>query len=490
MSQSPAAILADLPKPQRIRFLRSMPPEAQEALQYYWAFWARPEQLPPTFNPRTADGKWRTWLNRAGRGFGKTRGGAEWVRAEIESGRRRAIGLIGPTKEATRKVMVEGVSGILAICPPSNRPVYEPSNFRLVWPSGAMAHTFTAEEPEKLRGPNLDGAWSDEICAWGGGVDAAGNVTTGNNNQASHAYDMLQLCLRIPGPKGDPPQEVITTTPKPMPLLRQIMANIYTVVTSGAIFDNAANLDAASLKYYVEKYQGSRLARQELYGEMLDAFEGAYWSPEVLDKNRLKATDGWKLAFSSNAGAPFIQGPKDHQHIYFKRIVVAIDPAGTANRKSNETGMIVCALGMDDDGYILADRSGVYSPEGWASVALDLYETFRADRVVAEVNYGGDMVEATIRAANRNIAVRKVVATRGKAVRAQPVSMLDDQGRIHHVGEFPRLEDQMVTWDPLGTGESPDRVDARVWGITDLMLKRHGFEKRGFSPAIMPIFAR
>lgn len=476
MSSSLASLIASLPPSERAELLSTLSPGEQEALVHEWSFWARPEQLPPP-------GDWRTWLLLSGRGFGKTRTASEWVRDQVEKGKRRSIGLIGPTKEATRKVMVEGVSGILSVCPPWNRPVFEPSNLRLVWPSGAMAHLFTAEEPEKLRGPNLDAAWSDELCAWG------------TPDQVSTVYDMLSLCLRIPGPLGDPPQEIISTTPKPLPLLRAIMKNPSTVKTGGSTLDNAANLDKNTLKYLVDKYQGTRLGRQELYAEVLDAFEGALWSPEMLDRARLTlasgAGPGWKVMHGSNSGMAYLANNETGRCIYFKRIVVSVDPAGTANRKSNETGIVVCGLGEDDDGYVLEDLSGIYAPEQWASKAVGAYEDWNADRILAEINYGGDMVAATIRAVNRNVPVRTLTASKGKRVRAEPVAALDEQARIHHVGQFEKMEDQLVTWDPFGNGDSPDRLDARVWGFTDLMLKRGSLAPRQLiHSGPLPIYQR
>jgi phage terminase large subunit-like protein len=452
VTKSTAEQIAELPPEERKRFLSLLSPDAQALLKFDWSFWARPEQIAPL-------GDWRTWLILAGRGFGKTRSGAEWVRDELESGKHMQAGVIGATKESTRKIQVEGPSGILEVCPPHFRPIYEPSNTRLVFPNGAICHLYTAEEPEKLRGPNLGIFWADEICAWG------------TPQQAKSVYDMMSLCLRITGPKGDSPREVITTTPKPMPLLREIMKSPGTIITSGSIFDNAASLDAATLKFYVEKFKGTRLARQELYGEVLDAFEGALWTPEMLDRNRRVAPD-FKIIRAENSGAACLLDTSNGQRLYFKRIVVAIDPAGTANRKSNQTGIVVAALGEDEDGYILQDLSGIYSPETWARKAIDAYHDWGADRVLAEQNYGGDMVASTLRAVDRSVPVKLLVASRGKRVRAEPVAALDEQNRIHHVGQFPKMEDQMVTWDPMGTGDSPDVMDARVWAITDLMLKR------------------
>lgn len=473
MSSSLASLIASLPDQERMALLSNLTPKEQEYLIYEWRFWARPNQLAPKLNPKTSDNSWRTWLLLSGRGYGKTRSAAEWVREEIESGRRRNMGLVGPTKEAVRKVMVEGQSGLLAICPPWNRPIFEPSNLRVVWPSGAMVHLFTAEEPEKLRGPNLDGAWNDELCAW---------------QNAEQVYEMLSLCLRIPGPLGDPPQECISTTPKPMPLLRQIMKSDSCVVTGGSTFENAANLDKATLKFLIEKYGGTRTGRQELYAEVLDAFEGALWSPAMLEKNRRKAPE-WKLDFG-NSGDPRLVNTITGQIMFFQRIVVALDPAGTANRKSNETGIIVAGLGDDGDGYVLEDKSGIYAPEQWARISVELLEKYKGDRIICETNYGGDMVVSTIRTVDRNAPIKVMVASRGKRVRAEPVAALDEQGRIHHIGEFTKLEDQLVTWDPYGTGDSPDRLDARVWAFLELMLKKSFHQTRGYRPQTLAIFQR
>lgn len=562
----------------------------------------------------------------AGRGFGKTKSAAEWVREEIESGRRRNIGLIGQTEDDTRKIMVEGISGILSVCPTWNKPTYEPSNNRIIWPNGGMAHLYTAEKPGRLRGPNLDGLWCiaagqrvmtargnvpieniiagdsvltrsgmhlvqaammtnpdaeiwrlessdhkvllatdehpiwtenqgfkplkfvrpgdmlatcldrapqaptreiqrhqhdvtqrsayvvsvtktsgrspvynlqvegaheffaegilvhncDELCAWGSPA------------QAAEVYDMASMCLRIQGPLGDPPQAIITTTPKPMPLLKQIINDPTTVMTSGSTMDNAANLDASTIKYYRDKYEGTRLGRQELYGILLDSFEGALWSPAKLDENRLTLGDMyWKIVRGGNSGFSYLLHHNGETR-YFRRIIVSIDPAGSANRKSNETGIMVCALGEDEDGYLLADLSGVYSPEQWGSIAVEAFHDWQADKIVAEQNYGGEMVASTIRAADRNVPVKLVVASKGKRVRAEPVSLLDEQGRIHHVGNFEKCEDQLVTWDPFGSGDSPDRLDARVWGFIELMLKRKAQydDNRGSYRGVIPLYGR
>src|SRR5690348_15148372 len=231
MGISTASLVSRLPPELRERFLNLLTPEQREALQYEWSFWARPEQLPPTTNPNHPAGRWRTWLVLPGRGWGKTLSGAQWVRGEIESGRRRMIGLVGPTEDDVRHTMIEGPTGILSVCPPNFRPTFEPANRRLVWPNGGVARMFSAEKPSSLRGPNLDGAWSDEICAWGGGSeDKMGDDRRGSNQRATQTYDMLQFALRQKTPSGIPVQEIITSTPKPLPLLRTIMRNPLTVI--------------------------------------------------------------------------------------------------------------------------------------------------------------------------------------------------------------------------------------------------------------------
>lgn len=343
-----------------------------------------------------------------------------------------------------------------------------------------MAHLYTAEKPARLRGPNLDGLWCDELCAWGSPA------------QAAEVYDMASMCLRIQGPLGDPPQAIITTTPKPMPLLKQIINDPTTVMTSGSTMDNAANLDASTIKYYRDKYEGTRLGRQELYGIILDSFEGALWSPAVLDQNRLLlGPESWKIVRGSNSGFPHLVHANGERRD-FQRIIVAIDPAGSANRKSNETGIMVCALGEDEDGYLLEDLSGVYSPEQWGDAAVGAFHDWQADKIIAEQNYGGEMVASTIRAADRNVPVKLVVASKGKRVRAEPVSLLDEKGRIHHCGNFEKCEDQLVTWDPFGSGDSPDRLDARVWGFIELMLKRKSQydDNRGSYRGVIPLYGR
>lgn len=423
-----ATRLAALPEPERRAVLEGLSPADLAALEYAWPVWARPDQLPPII---TVDGMpWRTWLLLAGRGAGKTRSASEWVRDQVETGRRRAIGIIGPTADTLRRDVVQGESGLLRVSPPWNLPAHEPSQRRIVWPNGAVAHLLSSEEPDRIRGVNLDGFYGDELTSWSSPEDC---------------WDNLQFALRITGPRGDAPAGVVSTTPKRHKLLRAVMADPSTVVTRARTVDNAANLDTRTLAYLQGKYGGTSLGRQELDGELLEDADGALWSRAMLDETRV------------------------HTLPALRRIVVAVDPAGGASRTSDETGIVAAGLGTDGRGYVLADASGRYSPDGWARAAVRLYRSLKADRIVAEMNYGGQMVEATIRAVDHTVPVKMVHASRGKQVRAEPISALYEQRRVSHVANLPGLEDQLCGWDPAEGGKSPDRLDALVWALTELM---------------------
>ena len=386
-----------------------------------WHLWARPSQLAP-------EGAWRVWLLLAGRGFGKTRTGAEWVRAAAESDAARRIALVAPTARDARLVMVEGASGLLAIAPDAQRPVYEASKAQLAWPSGAVATLFSADEPDRLRGPQFDAAWCDELAAW----------------RYPQAWDMLMMALRL----GRHPRVVATTTPKPVKLIRQLLAAPDCVVTRGTTRENADNLAPGFLAAMLQQYEGTRLGRQELEAELLDDMPGALWSRDAIERARV-------------AELPVL-----------RRVVVAIDPAASSGASADETGIVVAALGEDGQGYVVADISGRYRPHDWAARAIDAYHAHRADRIVAEVNNGGAMVEATLRVIDAGVAYKAVHASRGKLARAEPVAALYEQGRVHHLGAFPALEDQMCafTGGPLSYSGSPDRVDALVWALSELML--------------------
>jgi phage terminase large subunit-like protein len=400
---------------------------ARQALETDWEFWARDEQRPPP-------GDWRVWLLLAGRGFGKTRTGAEFVRARVGAGKARRVALVAPTAADARDVMIEGESGLLAVSSRGERPVYEPSKRRLTWPNGAIATTFSADEPERLRGPQHDLAWCDELAAW----------------RYPEAWDMLMFGLRL----GDDPRAVVTTTPRPTRLIRALVVDPTVAVTRGKTRDNQGNLAAAFIDAIVHRYEGTRLGRQELDAEILEDVPGALWDHAMIEAARIG-----------------IEPDLD-------RVVIAIDPAATSGGQSDETGIVIVgkATGADGiaHGYVLGDLSGRYAPPEWAKVALTAWRTHGADRIVAEVNNGGEMVEATLRVVDPNVAFTAVRAARGKVARAEPVAALYEQGRVHHVGAFPLLEDQMCAFtsdfDRNAAGYSPDRVDALVWGLSDLLV--------------------
>ena len=419
LSNSPAQLLASLPEATVQEALKSLTPEQHKELLHDWRFWARPDQLPPP-------GDWRIWLILTGRGWGKSRTGAEWVRAQVSSGAAGRIALVAPTAADARDVMVEGESGILSLGPEAERPKYEPSKRRLTWPNGALATLYSADEPDRLRGPQHDAAWCDELAAW---------------RYMQDAWDMLMFGLRL----GDNPRVVVTTTPKPKALLKTLLADEHTVTTRGSTYDNLPNLAPQFAEQILKRYKGTRLGRQELAGELLEDVEGALWTRAIIDGAR--AEDAPDLS----------------------RIVVGVDPAVTSGEDSCETGIVVAGQ-AGEDFYVLADWSGRMTPEQWARRAVNAYREFSADRIVGEVNNGGDLVESVIRNSDRNVAYSAVHASRGKAKRAEPIEALYEQGRVHHVGQFATLEDQMCSFVPqdADASNSPDRMDALVWALTDL----------------------
>jgi phage terminase large subunit-like protein len=375
----------------------------------------------------------------AGRGFGKTRTGAEYVRAMAQSGQARHIALVGPTALDARAVMVEGESGLLSVGPPHERPEYEPSLHRLTWNNGAVATVFSADEPNRLRGPQHDLAWCDELAAW----------------RYPQAWDMLMFGLRLVGPGGADPRAIVTTTPRPIRLIRDLLADPKVVVTRGRTVENAKHLAPAFLDQIVRRYEGTRLGRQELDGEILDDMPGALWSHGLIDAARVTVH-------------PDLVRPK------LTRIVVAIDPAASSSETADETGIIVAGRDAEGHGYVLGDASGHYAPAEWAKAAVTAYRTHHADRIAAEVNNGGEMVEAMLRMTDPNVPFTAVHAAHGKVARAEPVAALYEQGRVHHLGAFAPLEDQMCAFsadfDRDIAGYSPDRVDALVWALTELFL--------------------
>lgn len=422
-----------LPPEQQRAILADLTDQQADELVHDWGFWGRPEQQEPT-------GNWSVWLVLAGRGFGKTRCASEWVRkivcgaTPLGRGEVARIAVVAETAADARDVLVEGESGILSVHPKDFRPLYEPSKRRLTWPNGATATLFNAVEPDQLRGPQHEAAVCDELAKW---------------RYARETWDNLQFGLRL----GENPRTVITTTPRPIPLLKEIVSEPGVVVTKGSTYDNSANLSPKFLAKIRERYEGTRLGRQEISAEILDDAPGALWSRANIDAHRRKKSE-----------VPTLQ-----------RVVVAIDPAALAGGggetdRGAKTGIIAAGLGIDGRGYVLDDASCALGPHGWASRAVAAFDEHSADIIVAEVNQGGDMVEATVRSVRDIIPFKKVRASRGKVTRAEPVAALYEQGRVSHVGSFSELEDNMVLFTPLGIegDTTADNVDALVWALTEL----------------------
>ncbi len=415
-------------------FLHGLTEGSFLALPWVFECWALPHQLPP-------EGAWKSWVVMGGRGAGKTRAGAEWVRAEVEGprpgdpGRARRVALVGETVDQVRDVMIFGDSGILACSPPDRRPEWEATKKRLVWPNGATATAYSAHEPESLRGPQFDAAWADELAKW---------------KKAEVAWDMLQFALRL----GDNPRQVVTTTPRNVATLKAILKNPSTVITHAPTVANRAYLAASFLEEVTARYAGTAQGRQELDGLLLEEVEGALWPLARIE-----------AAQSDEFDAP-------------DRIVVAVDPPVTGHAASDDCGSVVAGVYMRGPpqawrAVVLEDASvSRASPEVWARAVVAAYERHQADRVVAEVNQGGDLVQTLLRQIDPALPVRAVRATRGKVTRAEPVAALYEQGRVIHRRGLTHLEDQMVRMTAAGyAGKgSPDRVDALVWALTELIL--------------------
>ena len=416
-SDSPAAWLAS--QPGRRQFLSSLSEAEAAQLDHLWSFWARNEQMPPP-------GDWRFWLFRGGRGGGKTRAGAEWVRDRVERGGCRRIALIAPTMSTGRQVMIEGESGLLAICPPSFRPTFEPSRHQLRWSNGAVATLFSADVPERLRGYQHDAFWADELCAW---------------RSATYAFDMLLLGLRL----GSDPRGIITTTPKSIVMYKTLLQDPTVVITTSSTYRNAANLAPQFLAEIIRRYEGTRLGRQELDAEVVDDAEGALWRRAWIERDRVQTFPG------------------------LTQIVVAVDPAMTSGEGAAESGIVVAGCDRFEHVYVLEDCSVHASPDTWARRAIDAYHRHHADMLVVEANQGGDLVTQTLCTVDPNVPIETVHASRGKRTRAEPVAALYEQGRVHHVGPLPELEDQLCLWEPLTGDVSPDRLDALVWAVSQLM---------------------
>jgi phage terminase large subunit-like protein len=421
--------MALLERTERLKLLKKLSTKQAEGLRWDWSYWARPSQWPPN------DPDWLYFMMMAGRGSGKTRAGAEWIRKQKDTC--PLIALVGATEDDVKDVMIEGPAGLQAIAPPGDYP--KMTKGHLVWPNGAMAFIYSAQRPDQLRGPQNYAAWCDELASWAYPEDTWSN---------------LQFGMRL----GQRPRTLITTTPRPIKLVRDLMGDPLTRISRTSSYANRSHLAPSYFDKIIARYEGTRLGRQEIYAELLDDVPGALWSQEVIEATRL----------------PFgIKLPD------FSRIVVAIDPGMSASDDADETGIVVAAKDRNEHAYVLADRSGHYLPSEWAQIAIDEHRhpDRPADRIVGEINNGGEMIENTLRMIDVGIPFKAVHATRGKVMRAEPVSALYEQRRVHHIGMFPALEDQMISftqdWNRSKDG-SPDRVDALVWAISELLVEDSG----------------
>ncbi len=406
-----------------------------------WDLIARPEQLAPGTlgSVPGLDPNWDTWLVLAGRGFGKTRTGAEWVTRRVLDGA-RWVSLVGRTAADVRDVMVEGESGLLSVAPAGFRPIYEPSKRRVTWPNGAIATTYSAEKPDQQRGPQSDTGWGDELAAW----------------KYPDAWDQMQFGNRL----GLNPRVCVTTTPRPTPIIRELVEDPGTEITGGSTYENFANLAPKFLRRILARYEGTRLGRQELLAQVLSDTEGALWTRKMIEDAFVRPEDVPEMV----------------------RVVVGVDPAVSYQEEDDidretkpgaETGIVVVGLGRNKHLYVWADYSGRRAPNAWAEKVAAAYEEFHCGKVVAEGNQGGNLVENILKTAHRGMQVKMVNARVGKSARAEPVSALYEQRKVHHVGAFPELEDQLTSWVP-GESDSPDRLDALVWAITFLALGPSG----------------
>ena len=417
------------PLAKKLQIIATLSDAEAVQLRYTWAAWARDKQL----EELEAPGDWVVWLLLAGRGFGKSRVGAEQVNKWAWQDSHARIALVGRTAADVRDVMVEGESGILASSPPWFRPLYQPTRRRLTWPNGAQATTYSADQPDALRGPQHTKAWADEPAAW----------------QYEDTWDQMMFGLRL----GDKPQVVATTTPKPTRLIRTLVKARTTHLTVGTTYENRENLAPTFFSQVIAKYEGTTLGRQELLAQLLEDAEGALW-------NRQTMIEPFRVTRFPD----------------LIRIVVGVDPAVAdpthAKDVENiaETGIVVAGIDAKGHGYVLDDRSLQASPLAWGKEVVAAYHRLKADRVIGEQNNGGALVEANIRSVDPNVSYEQVWASRGKYIRAEPVASFYEQGRIHHVGTFPYLEDQQCQWEPLSGMKSPDRLDALVWAFTKLLV--------------------
>lgn len=425
---SMAEAVSMLPDEERLETLKVLAPtpEDMKILEYSWDFWARPNQMEPP-------GDWTTWLVMSGRGFGKTRIGSQAVIRHAKMYPRYAIALIGQTKADVRDTMAEVFeSSIMKVSPPWFMPKLETTKRRLTWPNGAQAIMYSGDEPDQLRGPQHGFGWLDELAKF---------------KYPHETWNNFSLGLRL----GPNPQGIITTTPRPIPVIKDLIADPTVIKTTGSTYENIGNLPNSFIRTILGRYEGTRLGAQEIYGSVLGDVDGALWNRDTLEKTRVSRI-------------PEIS-----------RIVVAIDPAagGSAGGGTAETGIVIAGLGVDGHCYILEDASvNTNKPEKWGMQAVAAYNRYSADRIVAEVNQGGEMVRSTLHTIDPNLPVTMIHASKGKYTRAEPISALYSQNRVHHLGMFADLEDQLCSWVP---GEpSPDRLDALVWAVTEVMLRGFG----------------
>jgi predicted phage terminase large subunit-like protein len=441
-----ADYLRTLPSEEVRAALEQLTPQQIQELQYSYDFLARDDQLEPS-------GDWNVWFINAGRGFGKTWSGVQWVREQVKKGHKR-IAAVASTNSDIERVMVKGESGFLSLCwkgdkdkkgKPIGYPLWSPTKRTLTWHKDgdhsqreiARVEFYSAEEPERLRGPQFSAAWCDELASW---------------NKDQDTWDMLQFCLRL----GKHPRVCVTTTPKSTVLVRKLLKDPKTVITTGSTFDNKNNLADTYLQAVKDQYEGTRLGRQELYAEVLTENEGALWTADMIDACQVSRDDVPELV----------------------RKVVAVDPAVSANVESDSTGIVVAGIDINGKAYVLGDYTFKDSPETWANRVADLYHEFECSRIVYESNQGKDLIPSLFKTVDPNLPLKGVHASNAKIARAEPVSALYEQGKVFHVrnpedadASLTELETQMTTYEPMGRHKSPDRYDAMVWALTELMLK-------------------
>ena len=441
---SPADVFRELPKARQEAFMGGLKKSDKAVLWFNWTgWWARPKQHVPAWN-------WLVWEILAGRGFGKTRVGCEWVNSQAKIlGAGGRIALVARTPADVRDVIIEGESGLLNISPPWFKPKWEPSKRRLSWPNGCIATTYSSHKPDELRGPQHHRAYCDELAAW---------------QYQNETWDNLQMGLRLKD-KGAT-QCVVTTTPKPQKLLRDLRDDEDNAYTTGSTYENLHNVSENFRKTILSRYEGTRTGRQELHAELMTEAEGALWKQDHIERRRLP-----ELPTAERDLRQWLE--------QMQRIVVAIDPQVSNDaEEADEAGVVVAGLGYDGQGYVLKDASGRLSPNEWAAEGVHHYHFFRADRLLGEQNNGGDLVENTVRTIDGRVSYKKLWASRGKAARAEPISALYEQGKVHHCGAFNALEDEMCNWEPNTGQPSPNRLDALVWALTELMLETGDIEEQ------------